>query len=179
MTNNQENFEDSKQKEKTINEFLSDAIESARIECPKLSITKNDSRTIPSVDIYVDPSADESEEFEKLKKIFDSNNLELGSLVGQGGRYFEFLIHQKRIDGKINWRRWVHYPDAISQEAKTILDKIVAFSDGVALFAEQNGSDSYDKFCRLYEEAYKRGIIVKEERDCVNRELYRAAHGGN
>lgn len=57
------------------------------------------------------------------------------------------------------------------------MDKIVGASEEVVERAKKQGIDKMDKFCNLYEEAFKMNLITKEERDCVAGQLYKASWG--
>jgi hypothetical protein len=114
----------------------------------------------------------EKQEFQsRLKELLDEQGLELGRISGSGGERTSFFINETVVGGKTNWRRWVHYPDAVSAKAQQLLDRIAGE------IGQQKGTDSYEKFTNFYREAKKRGLLTEEEYETIHHELYHAANG--
>ena len=111
----------------------------------------------------------------KLKIDLDAEDLELGR--DAGSRHYEesdsnsYIIFEKTIDGKTNWRRWVHYPDAIDTGVQSLLDEVAS------LVGQQEGSDSYEKYSRFYNQALREGIINEAEYREIESENYHASNG--
>jgi hypothetical protein len=101
----------------------------------------------------------------------------LGEVAFDGNT--NYIVHQRRINGKVNWRRWLYYPEAISREAADIVDKIVETSPELSQEVEANKKviDSYEKYCNLIESAFETGVITKDEKAIVERQAHQVSWG--
>ena len=113
--------------------------------------------------------------FAELKKALNTLGLEIGRMTSSGRYDDTFFLNEKIINGKTNWRRWVHFPQNLSAKTTELLDQIAELIPNPD---EENNSfpDSYAKYIYFYNSALKQGIITKDERDSINNELYYAAN---
>ena len=111
-----------------------------------------------------------------LRNLIEQNGLELGPIVISGNTSTTYMVYEKTTDGKINWRRWVPYPDGVSDEAKALLDKIAEFPE-IAEMVAKAGGDGYSKFSAFYMSAYKRGLITEGEARMLQNQLHAVANG--
>lgn len=105
-----------------------------------------------------------------LRQTLSEHNLELGRISGASGGSTSYCIVEKTINGRTNWRRWVHYPTNCDPKAAQLLDKI-ALSVG-----QQRGHDSYDKFDRFIQEGLDKQIISEEEFEIIKSQKYKMAN---
>ncbi|MES2088353.1 MAG: hypothetical protein V4467_05200 [Patescibacteria group bacterium] len=64
------------------------------------------------------------------------------------------------VDGKIDWRTWVPYPEGFPEATRSLLDEVSKFTD---LAKDITGSDDLEKFDRFTRIAMVRGLINKDE----------------
>jgi len=164
--------------------LLEKAVSEAReiMNDPDLSIDLNRAFAVLKVWFH-DKKSDVAKSLAQLKIILEENNLKFGSLVEGGGSstarpcLFGYKIDRIRIDGALNWRSWIMYPDVLTQHNQKLLDNIVNLSDDVALRAEKKGIDSMDKLWSLLDLAVKDGLITQEESREVEDQAYEMCWG--
>ncbi len=123
-------------------------------------------------------SAEVHDIYKQLGELLKKHEMEIGGNISgsKGGKFQTLIIHPTKIDGAVNWRRWVHFPDQIDKGAQIIFDKIVRERPDLALKAEQHGWDSFQKFCFLQDLAYKEGFITTDELKLLEDQSYAASH---
>lgn len=122
----------------------------------------------------VDPT--KSKEIRKrIERILKENNIELGGISSAGNWSVTYRMNQKLIDGKINWRRWIPFPENFSAENQALLDEIASFPE-IEVRVEELGGDSLSRFSSLVKVAFNRGLINEEEKDAIERQYHRVAH---
>jgi hypothetical protein len=157
-----------------------DSLKDSLPDCVKNIVVFEDLRLKLEVD-FAEKDGDEDDSYEaraekkafmsRLATLLNDKNMELGRVSASGGGRTSFFVNETVADGKTNWRRWVHYPEAVSPEAQKLLDRIAGE------VGQQHGSDSYEKYTNFYREARKKGLLTEDEYETIHRELYRAANG--
>lgn len=113
---------------------------------------------------------------DRVKKIFATLDIELGDALLLGSNIMKFRFNKKFEDGKINWRRWIPYPEKFSDKNIGILDEISTFTE-IAEVLEDFKSDGFGKFSRFVKVARVRGLINDDELRHIESEYYAVAHG--
>lgn len=110
----------------------------------------------------------------KIDRILMENNLEVDQM-STGPRFREYRINQKFIDGKINWRRWLPYPENFKEEDKALLDEVSTFREFDDLISESD-NDSLGKFTMFVRLARQKGLINDEEKRRIEMQYNQVAH---
>lgn len=110
----------------------------------------------------------------KIDRILMENNLEVDQM-STGPRFREYRINQKFIDGKINWRRWLPYPENFKEEDKALLDEVSSFREFDDLISESD-NDSLGKFTMFVRLARQKGLINDEEKRRIEMQYNQVAH---
>jgi len=141
-------------------------------------VLETEGRYIPA--LYVDFHFDGTEMMHDFKELLGKHNLELGSYLG-GDRNKGFLLYQKKVDGKENWRRFLHHPEAMSKKGLFAIEKIVSSgeADEIMRYAWKNAIDKENVFWNMYEAGYMLGVITKEEYECLDGQIYELSWGRN
>ena len=88
----------------------------------------------------------------------------------------KFRFDKKFEEGKINWKRWVSYPEKFSDKNIGILDEISTFTE-IAEVVEQLKSDGLGKFSEFVKVARARGLINDDEQKSIESQYHAVAHG--
>ena len=95
--------------------------------------------------------------------------------MSTGPRFREYRINQKIIDDKINWRRWLPYPENFKEENKALLDEVSTFTEfDDAISVSDN--DSLGKFTMFVRLARQKGLINDEEKRRIEMQYNQVAH---
>lgn len=75
------------------------------------------------------------------------------------------------VDGKINWRGWVYYPNDLPDHVKFLLDRM---AESTELAPDIRGSDDLEKFDCFKRLALSKGLITNEEWGEIERSKHKA-----
>lgn len=110
----------------------------------------------------------------KIDRILMENNLEVDQM-STGPRFRKYRINQKFINGKINWRRWLPYPENFKEENKALLDEVSTFREFDDAISESD-NDSLGKFTMFVRLARQKGLINDEEKRRIEMQYNQVAH---
>jgi len=170
-------LEHSIEKEKALPEIIGEIINTLQSEFPDCNFSIQEGRKIGSA-IFLSvriKGVNDAVVQRRLQELSRQYDLEMVAFDGNTN----YIVHQRRINGKVNWRRWLYYPEAISGEAAAIVDKIVETSPELSQEVEANKKviDSYEKYCNLIESAFETGVITKDEKAIVEGQAHQVSWG--
>jgi hypothetical protein len=84
---------------------------------------------------------------------------------------FRQPITETIVDGKINWREWVLYPDGFTENTAKLIDKIAEFTK-LAEFI--HGTDKLEMFDTFISAAHRTGLINRDEWLAIEGEKHNA-----
>lgn len=109
-----------------------------------------------------------------IKKILEPD-VEVLQRWGSGMYSAEWKVALKSVNGRINWRRWIPYPESISSEAEQLLDELAGFSELKKIVDSVSG-DSLHKFYVFFTTGKTLGLITAEEERVIDSQRYHAAN---
>jgi hypothetical protein len=98
----------------------------------------------------------------RIDKILKAEGLELGRVMGMSNWSIEYMISPRIVHGKINWRRYVPYPQNLSEDSQKLLDEVAGFTE-LQEEIDRCGYDSLGKYGYFVRLAQDRGLLTKEE----------------
>jgi len=110
-----------------------------------------------------------------LKFTLSSNKIEVTQILMSGDRIERIRLDRKIIDGKLNWRSFIPYPEKLSQESIEILDSISDL-DLIISKVESVQGDSLSKFTKYVQIAFNEGLITKQEKKDIEVQYHTVAH---
>lgn len=75
------------------------------------------------------------------------------------------------VNGKINWRGWVLYPNDLPEHVRSILDTMAEFTELTPDIKGEDDLEKFDVFTRL---ASAKGLITKEEYEDIQGWKYKS-----
>ncbi len=110
--------------------------------------------------------------FDRIASILRAQNLELGEYRGGGNHSDAFAIYEREVGGRINWRRWIPYPEKFSEEAINLLDKLAEFTE-LHERIDNVSSDRYGKFFTFLRIGAREGLITPQEDSKISNEMHK------
>lgn len=149
--------------------------------CLKSNREKTGGMCLLEVDFIKDPNLivvdrdKKKEVIQKIENILKENNMELSGIYGQGNWGITYRIDKKFVDGKINWRRWLPYPEHFSVENLALLDEAAIFTELQEILDGVVG-DSLSRFTAFVRVANGKGLINDKEKRKIEQEYYSVAN---
>lgn len=150
-------------------------VEGVTFEVSKLGkatiLTFKDSNTEHNISNFI-----REMDVDTLKILLNSQGLELGREQTSGNHNVTFLILEKKIDGKINWRRWVNYPETLSEKSAALLDEVSGVVE-MDSYIEKFKGDGLSKFSNFIHTAFALGLITQQEHSEIEDQYSSIANG--
>jgi hypothetical protein len=172
FANTQENFS-----EKAILSLKEDSfLKSLNIQVSISEYSKSD-KYKANLDIKFpkDTIAESSDVYSVIEKVLKNEGLDYSLRGPNFPNLVSYCVFPEFVDGKINWRRFIPYPEKFSEDNKKLLDTISTFVELNDFLREFRG-DSLHKFTRLVLKAKVEGLITENEYKNIEAEYYTVAH---